>query len=314
MAEILLSEGKIKGYCMKFIGIDGGGTKTRFTLFNEELKEIDSYVLPTCHFAQVGYEEMGARLQQGIHQLIHNHKVKEYGIGFGLAGYGQEAETRKQIEQVVARVSSNHPYQLVNDVESAIAGALALQDGIMMIAGTGSIAFGVRGETRMRCGGWGYQIGDEGSAYWLGKQVLALYSKQVDGRLERSVLYDMVKEACHLQQEADIISYVRDTLKFDRSKIAALARIAYDAAMQQDLQALALYETAAKELALCIQTIERQMFHGEDVNVSFVGGVFQAGELLLTPLQRELSTNCHLIEPIYGPDAGACLLLKQKLS
>lgn len=298
---------------MQIIGIDGGGTKTKFTLFDEQMKELDVYVTGTSHFSQVGYEQMEARLREGIHYLVKKHQLQAYGIGYGLAGYGQEQSIRKKIEEVIERISQGHPYHLVNDVESAIAGALALQDGIMVIAGTGSIAFGVHGKERVRCGGWGYQIGDESSAYWLGRKLLAVFSKQADGRLEKSALYAIVMSACELKKDVDIISYVREVLQNDRTRIAGLARLVSEAAEQGDEQAKLMYEEAAVELALNISTIQRRVFPSGDVTVSYTGGVFQAGSLLLDPLQKRLPITCHLQAPIYGPDAGAALLLRQQL-
>lgn len=298
---------------MKRIGIDGGGTKTKFTLFDEELRELDHLEVGTSHFAQVGYQRMEEVLEEGITTLVKRHSLEQYGIGFGLAGYGQEKEIRARIEEIVERVADAHPYHLVNDVESAIAGALALSDGIMVIAGTGSIAFGIHGENRMRCGGWGYQIGDEGSAYWLGKRLLEVFSKQCDGRLAKSVLYELVMRHCQLAQDFDIISYVRDVLHNNRGEIANLAQLLYQAAEAKDRNALQIYEEGAEQLAQCVLTIQRKLFPQEkEVLVSYVGGVFRAQAYLLEPFQRALTTSCRVIAPMHGPDAGAVLLLDKK--
>lgn len=299
---------------MYYIGIDGGGTKTRFTLFNEAMKELDHCVLSTCHFAQVGYQCMEEILKEGIHILKERYQLTDYGIGYGLAGYGKEKEIRSQIETIVERVSDQHPFILVNDVESAVAGALNLQDGIVVIAGTGSIAFGVCGKLRMRCGGWGYQIGDEGSAYWLGKKLLEVFSKQADGRCEKTQLYDLVRKHTNLMNDHDIISYIRDAHN-ERGSIAELAVLLTQAANQKDPYAIAMYQEAAKELSCLVEAIKIQLFpQHASVPVSYIGGVFRAERLIIEPLSRNLSSGCLLKSPIYGPDKGVCLLLKQKLN
>ena len=299
---------------MQYIGIDGGGTKTKFTLFDEDMKEIDSYKMPSCHFAQVGYQRMEEMLKEGIHTLATRYHLKSYGIGFGLAGYGQEKEIRERMESIIERVSDGHPYLLINDVESALAGALALQDGIMIIAGTGSIAFGVHGKERFRCGGWGYQIGDEGSAWWLGKRALETFGKQADGRYDKSVFYEIMMKHANLSKDYDMISYVRDVCGNKRDKIAQMALLLYEAACQKDSYAISIYEEAASELSMLVETIRKRLFPNTDhVPVSYVGGVFQAGKYIIEPLTNKLSRHCELHEPIYGPDKGVCLLLKRKM-
>lgn len=299
---------------MQYIGIDGGGTKTKFTLFDEIMTELDHCTLSTCHFAQVGYQRMEAILKEGIHMLVERHQLSEYGIGYGLAGYGQEKKIRVQIESIVERISDHHPYHLVNDVESAAAGALDLQDGIVVIAGTGSIAFGVRGETQIRCGGWGYQIGDEGSAYWLGKKLLELFSKQADGRCEKTVLYDLVIKHCNLTKDHDILSYIRDA-RNQRGCIASLAILLTQAAEQRDPHAVAVFKEAAIELSYLVKTIRHKLFSNDIfVPVSYIGGVFRAEQLIIEPFSQNLPSGCILQSPAYGPDKGACLLLKRKLN
>lgn len=299
---------------MYYIGIDGGGTKTKFTLFDETMMELDHCILSSCHFAQVGYQRMEEILKEGIHMLVDHHQLSDYGIGYGLAGYGQEKEIRSQIETVVEHVSDRHPYLLVNDVESAVAGALNLEDGIVVIAGTGSIAFGVSGQRRMRCGGWGYQIGDEGSAYWLGKKLLEIFSKQVDGRCDKTMVYDLVMQHCKLTKDHDIISYIRDTQN-ERGTIAALAILLTQAANQKDPYAIAIYQEAAKELSYLVEAIKTRLFpQHASVPVSYIGGVFRAEQLIIEPFSRNLPSGCFLKSPVYGPDQGVCLLLKQKLN
>lgn len=86
MAKIPLSGGVI---VTQWIGVDGGGTKTQFTLFDEKLNALDSVCLPSCHAAQVGYDGMNKILSKGIAILLKK-TTSEVGLGFGLAGYGQK--------------------------------------------------------------------------------------------------------------------------------------------------------------------------------------------------------------------------------
>lgn len=73
-------------------------------------------------------------------------------------------------------------------------GALDGENGIVIIAGTGSIALALKDNIVTRCGGWGSQLGDEGSAYWIAKKMLSIFCQEVDGRLEKTKLYELIKK------------------------------------------------------------------------------------------------------------------------
>lgn len=300
---------------MQWIGVDGGGTKTLFELYDSDMNVLQRLRLPTCHAGQVGYDGMRAVLSEGVEALLAEAS-DDVGMGFGLAGYGQDARIRASIEEVVRAVAGGHPYELVNDVRAAWASSLAARDGAAVICGTGSIAYAVRGERDCRAGGWGFQIGDEGSGWWMGREVLRLFSRQADGRDPRGPLYDVVLDRLGLSDAYGLIAYVRDELQGDRTKVASLTRVLREAAMAGDARALDVYDRAASELAQIITAAARGVFDPSDpVPVGYVGGVFEgAGEFLLGPLRRVLPNGFELVEPVYGPAAGPCLLLAHRLS
>lgn len=298
---------------MNYIGIDGGGTKTKFTLVNEDLVQLDTYITTTCHFAQVGYDGLKQVLEEGIQYFVQKYSLTEYGIGFGLAGYGREQSIRNKIEEIVKIVSEEHSYVLVNDVQSAMAGALDLQDGITVIAGTGSIAYAKKGDELVRSGGWGYFLGDEGSGTWLGERVLQIFTKQADGRLSKGALYDLMMQKCNLENDYDIISYVRDHILGDRSEIASFARLAYEGAQAKDETMIDLYKEAAKEIALMINTLHRDVFASTPTFLSYIGGVFTAQEFILSPLRSYIDANVTIQTPVNEPDIGVIKLLIEYL-
>ena len=156
---------------MMWLGVDGGGTKTAFSLYDDDITFVDRLVLGTCHYSQVGFEGMERVLSEGVcwgldrasHTCIEP-AAPSVGIGFALCGYGEGADVSRRMDEVVERIAGARPHLLVNDVEAAWAAGLDCADGIAIISGTGSIALGVcRGES-MRCGGWDYELGDEGPA------------------------------------------------------------------------------------------------------------------------------------------------------
>lgn len=292
---------------MKYIGIDGGGTKTKFVLFDQ-----DGKVLKTCSDRSVHILTQSS--QECIHILQKNVEaldpLKEAYIVAGLAGYGNQADLRRRIEDICQKAFQDRAYDIYSDVYIAMMGALDAQEGIVVIAGTGSIAYSyLHGQTH-RCGGWGYQLGDEGSAYWIGKELLKYYCQMVDGRKEKTILYDHVKAACHLQNDYDMITY-RHHLMNERQNIAQLAQINFQLAKLQDRHALSIYQRSAHFLADLILTLSKDF--SQPCLVSYIGGVFQAGDYILSPLSKLLDSKHTLIAPLHTPEYGAYLLGRQKI-
>ena len=296
---------------MYFLGVDGGGTKTCFTLIDVNGKVISKVIKGPSHPTQIGFENLEKLLIEGLEEIITNNKISASDIEsvtLGLAGYGIVKEIAEGIAKIVERVFNEIKYELVSDVRVAISGALAGEDGINIVAGTGSIALALKNNEIIRCGGWGYTVGDEASAYWIGKKTIALFSKESDGRAEKGALYELVRKNLGLNKDAEIISYVNDKIKGDRSEIAKLAKICSDAAILGDEEAMAIFNEAAVEITEMIKVLLRN-FGNEQVKVSYTGGVFKSGELILKPLKNMLEgLNVELIEPILSPDLGGCLL------
>lgn len=296
---------------MYFLGVDGGGTKTCFTLINKEGNVISRVIKGPSHPTQIGFDNLEKLLREGLKEIVTNNNISYEDIErvtLGLAGYGIVKEIAEKIAEIVEIVFKDIKYDLVSDVRVAIAGALAGEDGINIVAGTGSIALALKNNEIIRCGGWGYTVGDEASAYWIGKKTIALFSKESDGRVEKAALYELIKNNLSLNKDAEIISYVNDKIKGDRSEIAKLSRICSEAAMLGDKAAREIFIEAAAEITEMIETLLRN-FGKKYVKVSYTGGVFKSGELILNPLRGMLENlNVQLIEPILSPDLGACLL------
>lgn len=303
---------------MRWLGIDGGGTKTAFTVYDDMLAQQIRIVLPTSHYAQAGLEGMRRVLTEGVEQARATGLLGEdFGIGFSICGYGEDAQADAAIDTAAREIADGHPYTVVNDVEAAWAAGLDMADGIALIAGTGSIAFGVRSEQRARCGGWDYEIGDEGSGGWMGKELLRAFTRQADGRDARGPLYDLVRSELGLHDDFDIIAFARETLP-DRTRIAALSQLVSRAAQQGDESAQDIFARAAAEEADLVGALVRKLFADRTgdtgtVPVAYIGGTFNAGPLILEPLAAALPRCCALVAPAHEPDLGAALILRDQL-
>jgi len=293
---------------MKIIAIDAGGTKARFALYDENGTILKSIEHPSLHPLQIGYTKMAQALRYGVDTLCENESVDF--ISFGLAGYGMNPKIRKSIENAIKKQFPNEHYSIQSDVDCALMSALKGNDGIMVISGTGSIALSQSQGVRSRVGGWGYWIGDEGSAFWIGKQVLSAFSKMADGRLKKSALYDCVMDSLVLSEESELIKILSEH-KRPKEAIASLARVCYIASTKNDKHAIKIFRDAAFELAQLIEVSLKKNPELKTIRLS--GGVFESGEVILNPL-RELLPKDLDIQPISQPPLyGAYLIGKLKV-
>lgn len=294
---------------MYYIGVDGGGTKTLFSLYDKQGNLLKQHTEGTSHYMQVGYEGVTEVLKNGISAITENLN-EEVVVGFGLAGYGREILVRQNIEEAVKKAIPNYRYVLKNDAQIALKGALGGEDGILVIAGTGSIAMSSFDGVDDRCGGWGYAIGDEGSAYWIAKKIILEFSKQSDGRAQKTALYHLLKEETGIVEDADLISYVIKTLGNRREEIAKLAIVCAKGADVNDEVCLNIYKEAAYEISMLINVLARKV-KKEQVLVSYTGGVWKGKKYMDETFAKYLDANVTIIAPVQGPDYGAYLYAKE---
>lgn len=291
---------------MQVLGIDAGGTKTKFTLYSEQGNWLESCELESCHILQTSDQKMIEVFDEGIRRL--HYDSEKMVIIAGIAGYGDNPSLKERIQNN-CQISFTGVHAIYNDAYLALAGALNGEDGILVIAGTGSIALSKKGTDFRRRGGWGMHLGDEGSGYWLAKKLLEAFTKQADGRMEKTLLYELVRKHCRLIHDYEIILYIHNILLLKRDKIASLTLILYEAACLQDLTALQIFQNCANELTLMIRNLQKDF--DESVQVSYLGGVFQAKEFILPYLQDNLPhTIIH--PPCHPAEKGAWILYQQR--
>ncbi len=303
-----------------YLGIDGGGTKTVFLLVNSRGEKLASIAVSTCHYQQIGLAAFGNIIAGGLQDVLQQASLtlnQLTAIFAAVPGYGEDRTVENCLHEILAKLFCGVVWDCGNDVLAGWAGSLALNPGVNILAGTGSMAYGRTAQQHeARAGGWGHVCGDEGSAYWLGKKLLELFTKQADGRLPRSSLYDLVSTRLNLSNDFDIINIVVDDWQNRRDKIAGLATILGDAAGEGDHYACQMYQKAAGELAsLAGAVISNIKFDDlQTVPVSWSGGVFNSGEIILKPLAARLQQydhRCQLVHPALSPESGAVLLARK---
>ena len=294
-----------------FLGIDGGGTKTAFVLIDEGGRLLAHHESTTSYYIEIGFDALRALLRDGVNAALRLAGVPASDIAHAFAGlpaHGEDSELFTTFDGLLTDVV---PRSTVgNDMVCSWAGSLAGADGISLVAGTGSIAYGEWMGRGARCGGWGEVFGDEGSAHWLAREVLALFSRMADCRAEPGPLLGLVREHFELKHDLDLCGEINGSAA--RSELAQIARLATAAAQAGDVQARQLLVRAGDELAALAAGVARNLGLAgiQAVPVSYSGGVFAAGELVLGPLQAALARRlpgAMLKTPRFGPELGAAL-------
>lgn len=223
-----------------------------------------------------------------------------------MAGSGRE-KLRGQIVQWAGAIGLAEEFILVPDVALLVAGASSDGTGIALVAGTGSIAWGIDCQGRVaRAGGWGYFLGDEGSGYWVGRQALGAVVRAADGRDQATALTEAVLAKLGLSCPEDLRDWVPE-LVAKPSLVAQLAPLVFRCADAGDVISERILQTAIEALAELTITVARKLFGPTEVwRIALAGSVLQhepafrqriigrVAELLGSPVEPVL------VEPLQG--------------
>ncbi|MBT2744794.1 MULTISPECIES: BadF/BadG/BcrA/BcrD ATPase family protein [unclassified Lysobacter] len=298
-----------------FLGVDGGGTKTRFALIDGQGRMLAQAQLGASYHPQVGIDGVRETLAQGVGQILHDAGVGSDSIRhafFGIPAHGEDSRITPLLDAIPGAILGHGRYACDNDMVCGWAGSLGCADGINIVAGTGSIGYGQRQGAAARAGGWGEAFSDEGSAYWIAMQGLNAYSRMSDGRMAKGPLHAHFKQALGLEYDLDLCAQVYGDHAGSRGELARLSLLVAQAAQSGDATAAGIFAQAARELAQIADTLRRQLRFppGEAVPLSYSGGAFSAGEVLLAPFVAALQAACPAFElraPLHEPHYGAAL-------
>jgi N-acetylglucosamine kinase-like BadF-type ATPase len=309
---------RMKEYIMLFLGIDGGGTKTEMVLCDENAQILSRVKKESASHWQVSEDIIKAVIQDGVDEALELAKktMSELSaVGYGMSGLGEDLNKDSISIGVCKSVFEGIPLAIKNDGEIGLIASLGNEVGINVVAGTGSIAFGSDSKgTIARCGGWGHELGDEGSGYWLGLKLLELFSKQADGRLEKTLLYDLLRERLQFKYDFELMTIVQDHYFGDRTQIATLQQILCDAAKENDACAIAAYKEAAEELIDLVVGVRNQLEFKGNISVSYSGGVFNAGDFIREPFLNGLKERGFVCcKPVFEPIQGALILAAKQV-
>lgn len=200
-----------------------------------------------------------------------------------------------------------------NDSEPALAGAIGGMEGILLIAGTGAIAYGrCRDGTEARAGGWGHLLGDEGSAFAVAFEALKRGIRSNEGRDLPTCLLERGLAFFGLRETEDLLPFVYEGL--DKTKVAKFAREVAKARDEGDRLACEIFEEAADSLAGLVLSVEKRLgSHIADKTLACRGGLIEGDAPLRTALAARLAATSpaiRMIEAKADAATGACMLAR----
>jgi N-acetylglucosamine kinase-like BadF-type ATPase len=300
-------------------GIDGGGTSARLraeSLDGEMTMKAESSSMNPRSAGWEGAKNALSFLFAALHADAR-FQPEFCQAGFaGVAGVGRLGD-RENMRSLILEVSGlSCPLSVDTDALPALAGALGSREGILVIAGTGSIALGAKEDgTLVRSGGWGHILGDEGSAFAIGNEGLRAATRYRDGRGLATSLLSLALEHFSIDDPFDLIPAVYDS--FDKSAIAGFARKVGQARTQGDLIAKGIFDNAVRELCSLVVSVAQKVgaTQGER-RIAMTGGLIDNDQELRASVTSELRRQLpdySIKKTCADPLAGACILARELL-
>ena len=274
---------------MHVLGIDAGGTKTVCYLADATGNIVGEGRGSGANLQAHGELEVEKVLHDIIEQALGDHSISPAAVCVGIAGVDR-ADDDRMVRAMMRRLGFRSRTLVVNDALIALVAGVGDEPGVVIIAGTGSIAYGVSRERyAARAGGWGYVLGDEGSGFWIGREALMAVVREADGRGPRTGLTPLVLEHFTLDEVGGLVREVYDRGKH-RQSVAALGPIVEHARAEGDVVAADILRQASQELTrAAASVIERLQMRGDSFQVVLSGGMFRLIPWLVDDVTQRLA-------------------------
>jgi glucosamine kinase len=302
-----------------YLGVDGGGSKTSCVV-GDESALLATVTAGPSNITRVG----GIRAREALHQAIREacaaaeitpRQLQRSCIG--AAGVGRP-EVADNVRKIVGEVISGE-IEVVGDMQIALAAAFGAGPGVIVIAGTGSIAYGRDEQARTaRAGGWGFAISDEGSAHWIGRAAVGALLQAADQAGEEQAGRDPVWPAAQLFREFKGVWRLDSLQQLARAAnanpdFAALFPTVLAAAESGDTVARGVMAQASRELAQLAGLVVRRLFPAQGSSVAsavpmaMAGGVFRHSPMIrelfyneVRATNRNIAVSSEVVDPVHG--------------
>jgi N-acetylglucosamine kinase-like BadF-type ATPase len=300
------------------IGIDGGATKTVAVVMNREGLEIGRSQSGSTNWNSVGIDTAHSHLNEvsiGALDRAGRRNEDVRAVCIGASGVDRPLD-RERMTGWLRSIFPAAALAIHNDAVIALASGTGGEVyGVVLISGTGMIVYGFdRAGNRARAGGWGALLGDPGSGYALGAEVLKAVTWAVDGRGPATALTEALLDHLRLERPQQLVDWAYRDIAWER--FAALAPLAAHCAEAEDTVAQCILADGAEGLAVAVQAVVQKLHMTEGAFPLVLAG----GNLRPGPLQDQVKTrilsfapNAILIRPDLEPVIGAAMLALREL-
>lgn len=300
-----------------FLGIDGGGTKTHAVLVDEKGGFVSEGIDGASNPLRVGVETAVANIFAAMEKACYaggRSKSDVVAIKCGLAGV-RRADLRQIIRERISELTRIRKVHVVTDAEIALFGTTLGEEGLVVIAGTGSVCIGQDKQGRLAsAGGWGPLAGDEGGGSGIARKALQAIAKASDGRGAPTKLSDAAVDYFRAGK-IENLSVAIYAPSVDNARIAGFSKHVVEVAQQGDEVARQVLVEAARELAMAAVAVVRSLDIGDhEFPIGRVGSVFKAGALVTEPFMqvvKPLAPKAYFTDPKLSPAQAAAVMALQ---
>jgi len=295
------------------VAIDGGATKTDMVLCTIDGTVLNRVIGGSTNPNDIGFERSVENLKGMLEKLLENYgglKAPLYSFYAGLSG-GSVGNNIERYELVFREmlVNTENIYN-GSDAINALNSGIGYEDGMILIAGTGSSLFvRSRGEIK-QIGGWGYLLDDAGSGYDIGRKGFCAALRHYDGRGKNTILYDLYSR--HLG--GPVYKFIPEIYQKGKQFIASFAPLVFEAESKGDKVAANIIDECAEELALLAKVGAKHLKESKNLKetgglykVVLAGGLWKSGDALMKRFKSNLSENFLPIQPELPPVFGAVI-------
>jgi N-acetylglucosamine kinase-like BadF-type ATPase len=298
------------------LGLDGGGSHTVCLVVDGEGRELGRAAAGPCNHQSVGLEAATRALAEAIASARRAANDPPLAAAcLGMAGLDRDEDLRL-IRQMVEPLLPGIPVEVVHDADIALAAATGgMRFGVVVIAGTGSIAVGFDASgRRARAGGWGHLLGDEGSGYDIARRGLNAATRAHDGRAPATSLTERLVSAAGAAALEDLANRIYLN-HWTVGQVAALAPSVLAAAEEGDALAQEIVTGAASELARAARAVIANLGMEEQTfDLVLSGGILKGSPHLVELVGREVKAfapRAAIVLPQHEPAYGAALIALQ---
>ena len=288
------------------LGIDGGGTKTEFSLTDLNRKEIRRLIIGATNPISTGIENTYNVLSDGIEELCEGLDFSEISVFAGIAG--AKSGDNQRIINIFLSKFGFASYDCGSDIDLALEAALKGENGVAVIMGTGIVAFARSGEKLHRTGGRGYMIDKGGSGFHFGSDALNCAFEFIEGRGGSETILKLVEKRIGKSLESSVAEIYDGGASF----VASFAPVVFEAFMLGDSSACEIIDRNAYEAAKIINGARKSLGNNEN-RIVICGGLCKQKEILYPFLEKYIDGD-FLLEFLDEPIVNGAISLAGRIN